>query len=333
MTGEWDARVDAFWRTVEDMPADQVLPGMRRIVAERPADDPAAVYEWASAHDYLGREDAAIPLYEAALAQGLSGERRPQAVIQLASSLRNVGRAEEAVQLLQGLSTDPVTGDAAQAFLALSQWSAGRPAEALQTALTALSRTLPLYRRSIERSAAELSAEAKSDPASAPVPAPVPVPVEPRSDRAGSRPLVLRPVHGPSEYPALVAIWRSAVRATHDFLSEDDFRGIEAQLAPAYFPAVTLTVAERDGTPVGFAGTVDDGLEMLFVSDAARGGGVGSALLADAIARHGVTRVDVNEQNPGAAGFYRSRGFVPTGRSELDGEGRPYPILHLTLPE
>lgn len=71
---------------------------------------------------------------------------------------------------------------------------------------------------------------------------------------------------------------------------------------------------------------------MLFVKDAVRGTGIGSALLADALA-HGVTKVDVNEQNPGALGFYLSKGFVQVGRDELDGDGRPYPTLHLSLPQ
>ncbi|GAA1779148.1 GNAT family N-acetyltransferase [Leucobacter iarius] len=145
-------------------------------------------------------------------------------------------------------------------------------------------------------------------------------------------PLEIRPDHGPAEYPALVAIWRSAVRATHGFLDEADFTRIEQALAPAYLPAVALTVAERDGRPVGFAGTAEGALEMLFVDDRARGTGVGSALLAHVRASQGVVRVDVNEQNPGAHGFYLSRGFVQVGRSELDGDGRPYPILHLALP-
>jgi putative acetyltransferase len=71
---------------------------------------------------------------------------------------------------------------------------------------------------------------------------------------------------------------------------------------------------------------------MLFVSAAARGRGIGSALLAKAVQNQSVTRVDVNEQNPEALGFYASRGFVQVGRSELDGDGRPYPLLHLELP-
>lgn len=144
--------------------------------------------------------------------------------------------------------------------------------------------------------------------------------------------LTLRPTLGPEEYPQLVEIWRSAVRATHSFLEETDFARIESNLASAYFPAVTLVVAERQGTPAGFAGIADGILEMLFVSASARGSGIGSALLADAIAHHQVTRVDVNEQNPQAHGFYFRNGFEQIGRSELDGDGRPYPILHLEIP-
>ncbi|WP_315636768.1 MULTISPECIES: GNAT family N-acetyltransferase [Microbacterium] len=148
---------------------------------------------------------------------------------------------------------------------------------------------------------------------------------------AGSSPLTIRPCRGEEEYAELVEIWRSAVRATHDFLEETDFARIESHLASDYFPAVTLTVAEQDGVPVGFAGVHDDGLEMLFVSYAVRGRGVGSALLTEVVVHQGVARVDVNEDNPGARGFYRSRGFVEVGRSALDGDGRPYPIIHMAL--
>ncbi len=130
----------------------------------------------------------------------------------------------------------------------------------------------------------------------------------------------------------LVDIWRSAVRATHDFLEESDFERIEGNLAAMYLPAVTLLVAARGGTPVGFAGVAEGSLEMLFVTDEARGTGVGTALLREAVAQHGVTKVDVNEQNAAAYGFYLSHGFVQVGRDEMDGDGRPYPILHLELP-
>jgi len=126
-------------------------------VEERPETDPDALYEWASVHDFLGREEDAVPLYRAALDCGLSGDREPQAIIQLASSLRNVGEPSAAVGLLQSHPENPITGSAAQAFLALALHDAGQSGEALRVALTALAPTLPLYSRAISSYAAELS--------------------------------------------------------------------------------------------------------------------------------------------------------------------------------
>lgn len=140
----------------------------------------------------------------------------------------------------------------------------------------------------------------------------------------------IRACLGSQEHPALVSIWRSAVDATHDFLAEQDRDAIEAQLAGAYFPQVTLTVTELAGRPVGFAGVAGQSLEMLFVDAGLHGRGIGSALLAHVVRTAGVRAVDVNEQNPSAAAFYLRHGFTVAGRSEVDGEGRPYPLLHLT---
>jgi len=41
----------------------------------------------------------------------------------------------------------------------------------------------------------------------------------------------LRPCHGPAEWPELVRIWRSAVEATHHFLTADDIDFYERLLA------------------------------------------------------------------------------------------------------
>ncbi|WP_291478881.1 acetyltransferase [Corynebacterium sp.] len=139
----------------------------------------------------------------------------------------------------------------------------------------------------------------------------------------------LRECRGPGEYSRLVEIWRSAVDATHDFLAEADRDSIEEALPGDYFPQVRLTVADVDGRPVGFAGTADGNLEMLFVHAEARGKGVGTLLLHDAVEKQGVSRVDVNEQNRQAVDFYLRRGFAVTSRDELDEAGRPYPVLHM----
>jgi tetratricopeptide (TPR) repeat protein len=157
MSDDWEARVAAFWATADDQQPARLLSEMRSLAADRPANDPTALYEWASVHDFVGREEEAIPLYQAALEHGLTGGRRPQAIIQLASSLRNIGQPAAAVELLQPLDNDDVTGDAAQAFLALAQWDRGQHAAALRTALTALSRSLPLYQHAVADYAAQLS--------------------------------------------------------------------------------------------------------------------------------------------------------------------------------
>lgn len=138
-----------------------------------------------------------------------------------------------------------------------------------------------------------------------------------------------RPATGPEDYPRLVEIWSSAVRATHGFLSPVDRDAIEAELVPSYFPNVTIHVVELDGRAVGFSGVSGTMLEMLFVDASHIGCGIGGLLLNHAIDALGVTRVDVNEQNGQAIDFYLHHGFRVSGRSETDGEGRPYPLLHL----
>ncbi|MFC9760379.1 acetyltransferase [Rhodococcus jostii] len=144
-----------------------------------------------------------------------------------------------------------------------------------------------------------------------------------------SKGLVLRPCKGEAEWPALVRIWRSAVEATHDFLTAEDVDFYESRMLSDYFPAAELTVAEVKETPVAFSGLAGNSLEMLFVDSTCRGHGVGSALLLRAIEYHPDLSLDVNEQNPQAVGFYQHYGFVVLSRSATDGDGRPFPILHM----
>ncbi|RZA34054.1 MAG: acetyltransferase [Lysobacteraceae bacterium] len=133
-----------------------------------------------------------------------------------------------------------------------------------------------------------------------------------------------------SDTPALAEIWRASVRATHDFLSESDFRDIDTLVSEHYLPATRVWVALDDtGQARGFLGLSGAHVDALFIDPASRGRGVGSRLLAHAQAIAGRLTVDVNEQNLQAVGFYRHRGFSVTGRSPQDDAGRPYPLLHM----
>lgn len=135
----------------------------------------------------------------------------------------------------------------------------------------------------------------------------------------------------PVDAPALTAIWRESVLATHDFLSREDFNEIETLVGEQYLPNVEVWVIEDDGKPVGFMGMTESNIDSLFISPDQRGKGIGKHMIAHVKALVGTLTVDVNEQNVQGAGFYRHMGFVETDRSETDDQGRPYPLLHMRL--
>ncbi|VTR76145.1 GNAT family N-acetyltransferase [Cellulomonas hominis] len=139
--------------------------------------------------------------------------------------------------------------------------------------------------------------------------------------------VLLRP-GAPADVPHLVALWRRAVVATHDFLAPQDVDHYE-QVVRTALPALAVGVAEQDGRVLGFVATDGPRVEMLFVDPEAHARGVGTALLAAATRDLPVVELDVNEQHPGARRFYARRGFREVGRSPVDGDGRPYPLLHL----
>jgi phosphoglycolate phosphatase len=130
----------------------------------------------------------------------------------------------------------------------------------------------------------------------------------------------------------LTAVWHSSVAATHDFLTAEEIRSIEPEVRQGLQLIEHLYgYYDEDGQPLGFVGMQDDKIEMLFVEAKQRGRGIGKKLLEAALKHEGVRYVDVNEQNGQGCAFYANRGFRIVGRSELDSQGRPYPILHLEI--
>ncbi|NIF29139.1 GNAT family N-acetyltransferase [Pantoea sp. Tr-811] len=134
-----------------------------------------------------------------------------------------------------------------------------------------------------------------------------------------------------SDYPALVQVWEDSVRATHDFLPDAYILLLREKVLRHYLDAVMLVCCKQRGQICGFAGVANGCVHMLFVAPAWRGHGVGKRLLQHAVAELNAERLDVNEQNPQALGFYLHEGFEVIGRSETDGLGQPYPLLHMRL--
>lgn len=130
----------------------------------------------------------------------------------------------------------------------------------------------------------------------------------------------------------LVACWRASVEATHVFLTPDDIERIAGYVPNAIASVAHLAVCrDENGQVVGFIGVDSTMIEMLFIHPSRRGCGLGSLLLDHAVSEHGATLVGVNEQNGQAVGFYEHYGFEVFDRSETDGMGDPFPILHMRL--
>jgi putative acetyltransferase len=137
----------------------------------------------------------------------------------------------------------------------------------------------------------------------------------------------------PADCDVLLDVWLRSVRATHTFLSEEDIqtflplvRDYLASGEPEFW-----VLCSDSGAIMGFMGMSGSKMEALFLAPEFHRRGGGRRMVRHAQALKGELTVDVNEQNPAACRFYQACGFVVEGRSELDGTGRPFPLLHMRL--
>ncbi|MEU6989102.1 tetratricopeptide repeat protein [Streptomyces sp. NPDC046465] len=165
MDDDWEKRLAATWDTQDDYGeenAGEFRAAIDALAAELPEGDPVGLFERACAFDSTGHSDRAVPLYQEALERGLPQYRRRRTAVQLASSLRNVGRAEEGVALLtpELVAPSDELDDAVRACLALCLASLEREREGLALVLGALAPHLPRYQRSMANYARALVEDA-----------------------------------------------------------------------------------------------------------------------------------------------------------------------------
>lgn len=159
----WEVRLADLWKAVDDFAPEAFVAQVDALVGDLPPGSAIGLFERGAAQDSTGHPELAVPLYRAALDTGLTGLRRRRAVIQMASSLRNLNQPAQAADLLAAelaTTTDELDG-AVRAFLALAPVDLGREREAVATSLLALARYLPRYNQSLARYAMSLSAEAR----------------------------------------------------------------------------------------------------------------------------------------------------------------------------
>lgn len=132
-----DAELDRVIRLRLDRRYDEHLAAAQELAAQRPSSVLVRI-EAAYALDRDGDERAAIRHYDAAWQLGVPDDLRRTFVVGYGSTLRNVGRAEEAVVVLtEEVARDPAYPPLA-AFLALALHSAGHRSAALATMLGCL---------------------------------------------------------------------------------------------------------------------------------------------------------------------------------------------------
>jgi hypothetical protein len=173
-----EAHLAAAWKAF-DAHAPEAF---RRLVVQAVQHAPPAIaeYELGGVHDSFGEEALAEPRYRRALELGLEPDREAQCRIQLTSTTRNLGRAEEGLELLRPLleadavasggDTAPGEGEAAgeraavlasyapqaRGFAALCLASLGRDREAVRMAVAGIGASVTRYSRSLQGYAAEL---------------------------------------------------------------------------------------------------------------------------------------------------------------------------------
>jgi putative acetyltransferase len=134
-----------------------------------------------------------------------------------------------------------------------------------------------------------------------------------------------------ADHAAVLDIWRRSVEATHHFLTMGEIAGLQPLVAEMLATAVleVSVLEDETGSTIAWLGMDGAKIEALFIDPDRRRQGHGCRLVEHAIARHDTLTLDVNEQNPDAGRFYEAMGFTITGRSPLDGQGNPFPLLHM----
>jgi tetratricopeptide (TPR) repeat protein len=156
---DWQRRIDGVWDAASELGEHEVIVRIDELVAELPDDDPRGPFEAAGARDSAGLEEEAEPRYRRALELGLAGRARVEAHIQLASTVRKLGRPAESLALLDAVEGEAGDlADAVAAFRALALASTGAADAAASVALVALAPHLTQYRRAVDAYARELVA-------------------------------------------------------------------------------------------------------------------------------------------------------------------------------
>ncbi len=156
----WKEELDAIVGARAHGQAAAILPRLQQLDARHP--NVAEIsYQLAWTCDVLGREAAALPYYEKAVALGLPKNELAGALLGLGSTLRHLGQFERSAAVLRSARLQFPENREFDAFLALTLHADGKTGEALRLALDALCDTsedagIRAYQRALRHAASRL---------------------------------------------------------------------------------------------------------------------------------------------------------------------------------
>ncbi len=134
MTDDLDATLDDLLATRHRNNMQPTIAALRAVYEQHP-DVPRVLYEVGGAYDTAGEEETALGFYERALAAGLTGDIRRRCLLQYGSTLRNVARFDDSLDVFASARNEFPESVALAVFEAITLHAAGRPHAALGAAL------------------------------------------------------------------------------------------------------------------------------------------------------------------------------------------------------
>lgn len=101
------------------------IAALRPLVARHP-DNARVLYEMGGAYDTAGEEQTAVGFYERAIAAGLDGDLARRCAVQYGSTLRNLGRFAESLEVFARARQQHPDSPSLATFEALTRHAAGQ---------------------------------------------------------------------------------------------------------------------------------------------------------------------------------------------------------------
>ncbi|MCK6599044.1 MAG: tetratricopeptide repeat protein [Bdellovibrionaceae bacterium] len=121
----------------KDNKPDQALTLLAELLKSNP-DDPNVNYQMAWTCDFMGKESEAVPFYEKAISNGLSGEDRKGAMLGLGSTYRCLGEYQKSLKVFDQAIKDFTEDRSLKVFRALTLYNIGKSEDSVGELLVQL---------------------------------------------------------------------------------------------------------------------------------------------------------------------------------------------------